>query len=524
MEKEIRTIDELFRNSVEKHRDRTALRYKKDGLWKEVSYSKLSDIVNETSESLKLIEDKKPVALYMNNSSEWIISYLSILTAGKTAVPIDWKYSAKEVSHILTDSSAGILMSSKDGIDKVIESIEEIVEGRETFENGISKISLKTKEDKSIGRDIASIIYTSGTTGNSKGVMLSHQNFLSNVAAVSEAIEFYETDNFFLVLPLHHAFAFTANLLCPIYSGATISISENLKKVSQNMAEVNPTILVGVPALYEKMHDKIVGKIKGKKLGKALFKVGARGMFSHKIIDSLGGKIRVAVSGGGPLDPEIIKDMRKFGLNMIEGYGLTETSPVLTLNKYEDEHKLGSVGKAIPGIELKIDSADAKGIGEIIATGPNIMKGYLGNESATKEMIREGWLYTGDQGHIDKDGYVYITGRKKNIIINNEGKNIFPEEIEMEINKSEYILESMVYGYHIDGKRGERVAAKVYPDYEKLNSLKHLSESETEDFIKHEIKKHVKHISNYKSPTQVEIVNSEFEKTSTGKIKRYKYK
>ncbi len=375
--------------------------------------------------------------------------------------------------------------------------------------------------------DIASVIYTSGTTGRQKGAQLSHSNFCSNVGALIGLIEIRRDDNFLLVLPLHHVFAFTANLLLPIASGSEISFVESLRTVGENVREVSPTILIGVPLLLDKMYAKIKAGLKKNKVASTLLALGLRKPVIKGIKQNLGGKLRIAVVGGAPSDPAMLKGFMQLGIPVLEGYGLTETAPVLTLNP-PDAPKPGSIGIPLPNVELRIDAPNADGVGEIVVRGPNIMKGYLNNPEATQAAIRDGWFFTGDLGYIDDDGYVIITGRGKNLIVNREGKNIYPEEVEAQIITSPFIAECLSLGYKTGNETGERVGLIVVPDQEAIDAeakrRKHqLSDEEIETLLRAEVKKTAKLLAEYKRPRCIQIRTEAFEKTSTSKAKRYLY-
>ncbi|MBT7066252.1 MAG: AMP-binding protein [Verrucomicrobia bacterium] len=375
--------------------------------------------------------------------------------------------------------------------------------------------------------DVASIIYTSGTTGRQKGAMLTHANFASNVESMMKCIDLGPSDNLLLVLPLHHAFAFTVNLLVPVFSGAQISFIQSLKTVGENTREVSPTVLVGVPLLLEKIYARIMAGLKKKPAAYFLYRAGLKAPVIKGIKQKLGGKLRFCVVGGAPSSIDTITGYAELGIPVIEGYGLTETAPVLTFNPF-DAPLPGSVGKALPGVEVQIKDPNEEGIGEITARGPNIMKGYFKNPQATAEVMDGDWFLTGDMGFINEDGYVIITGRKKSLIVNREGKNIYPEEVETQILKSNFVMETIVLGYTIEGETGERVGAIVVPDEEAMaDRRKHrkhpISDAELTQLMVDEVKRVTNDISDYKRPRRIQVRSEEFEKTSTSKVKRYLY-
>ncbi|MCF7847215.1 MAG: AMP-binding protein [Kiritimatiellales bacterium] len=376
--------------------------------------------------------------------------------------------------------------------------------------------------------DPAPFIYTSGTTGRQKGAVLTHGNFASNVASCQKAIDIHQTDNFLLVLPLHHSFAFTTAMLLPIFVQCEISMVENLKTIKANMQDTSPTVLLAVPLLLEKMLARIMENVRKKKAAHVLYKVGLARVIGKKIHRELGGSLRLIVSGGAPIDPDTLRAWNKLGFSIVEGYGITETGPVLSLNP-PDKPRIGTVGLALPDVEIKIINADVNGVGEIAAKGPNVMQGYYNNPEATAECLEDGWFYSGDIGYFDEAGYLVINGRKKSLIVNREGKNIYPEEVEQQMTKSPYILECLSLGYREPGETtGERVGLIAVPDQEAFDALeneenKRFSEKEIEDFVRAEIKRLSREISEYKRPRCIQIRFEELEKTTTAKIKRYLY-
>lgn len=551
------TIKEMLARSVQSRGDAVALRYKAQERWHTISYRDLLSRVHHVAEMLSRmgIRPGDRVALFRENSFEWPEMYFGIVGMGATAVPVDAKLQEQEVSHILRDSGARLLFAGARSypllrdVEPHVPDLEKVilVDGHEVLPTSSKRIKYHdfehlrqevAKAAASEGRaydkhhpkedDIASFIYTSGTTGRQKGAMLTHRNFTSNVEQCMKAIDVKASDNFLLVLPMHHAFAFTTNLLLPMAVGSEISFVENLKTVGENTREVSPTVLIGVPLLLEKMFNRIMTGLKENKLGYTLFRLGVRKPIAKAIAAKLGGKLRLVVTGGAPCDPDLLEGFNKFGVEIIEGYGLTETSPVLTLNpQFSPKH--GSVGKAVPGVEIKIMDGDADGIGEIAAKGPNVMKGYFNNPEATQAVFRDGWFVTGDLGFIDAEGYITITGRKKSLIVNREGKNIYPEEVEHQVCRSPFIREALALGYREEGEKvGEHVGVIVVPNQETIDDLaahekKTFTEKDITDLLRREVKRVCADISEYKRPRRIQVRWEEFDKTSTGKVKRYLY-
>ncbi|GAG80765.1 unnamed protein product, partial [marine sediment metagenome] len=294
-------------------------------------------------------------------------------------------------------------------------------------------------------------------------------------------------------LPLHHAFAFTTNLLLPILAGARITMAENIRTVARDMQETGPTVLIAVPLMLEKMHARMQDGIQESKVANLLMKVGLKRAVANRIRKKLGGQIRMIVTGGAACDAALIKGLDRMGLPVIEGYGLTETGPVLAINP-PGKARAGSVGKALPGVELKIVDPNNDGVGEIAVRGQNIMKGYFNNPEASAECMRDGWFLTGDLGMLDSKEYLTITGRKKNVIVNREGKNIYPQEIENEVCRSKFIREAIVLPYSdADNPVGEKPAIIVVPDAQAINEHaehkgKTLSQSDIDQFVRDEVK------------------------------------
>jgi len=550
------TIRELLLGSADSRPDAVALRHKQDGQWKVITYGALLQRVRCVSEALHQLEQDRGshVAVFLDNEYRWPEIYLGISTAAFTAVPVDAKLREREVAHILRDSEAGaIFVSSKtyaivrevaDQLPKLKHVIvldgDALIPQEKTDVTYHNYAALLAEHVEAAGSeaayynsalpestDIASIIYTSGTTGRQKGAMLSHGNFCSNVDVLLDLISVRHDDNFLLVLPLHHVFAFTGNLLIPIAAGSEISFVESLRTVGENVREVSPTVLIGVPLLLDKMYAKIRAGLKKNKVASFMFAVGIRKPVIKGIRQNLGGKLRLAVVGGAPSDPAMLRGFMQLGVPVLEGYGLTETAPVLTLNPITAP-KPGSIGKTLPNVDLRIDTPNEEGIGEIVARGPNIMQGYYNNPGATEDAIRDGWFFTGDMGYIDDEGYVIITGRRKNLIVNREGKNIYPEEVEAQILNSAFIHECLALGYVMPGETGERVGLIVVPDQEAIDAegqrRKHrLADDEIETLLRHEVKKAAHHLADYKRPRCIRIRTEEFEKTSTSKVKRYLY-
>ena len=409
-------------------------------------------------------------------------------------------------------------------------SMSEIIKNNQPIE--------KNKMPKINHEEMSEIIFTSGALGRAKGVMLTQKNIAANLMSMTKMISITQDDRFLSVLPIHHTYECTCGFLCPVFSGSSVHYARSLKTVVDDLQKVKATILLGVPLLYEKMYKRITktiseDKVKSRivppliKLSGTLERLGIkkikRKLFSE-LHERFGGSIRLFIAGGAAPDPQIAKGLRDFGFTFIQGYGLTETSPILALNQL-DNFKDEAAGLPLPGVELKIVNPDNDGAGEVYAKGNNVMLGYYKNESLTKDSFEDDWFKTGDIGFIDEDGFLHISGRKKNVIIANNGKNVFPEEIEDLLSKSPFILESLVYGEE-DKKHDEIIAVQIvtdteaFIDYSEKNSVE-ITPELINKVISDVIKEVNKELVNYKQIKKFYIRESEFEKTTTQKIKRY---
>ena len=386
--------------------------------------------------------------------------------------------------------------------------------------------------------DLAEIIFTSGSLGRAKGVMLSQKNLATNLMDMVSMLMMYPNDRFLSVLPIHHTYECTCGMLCPVYVGASVHYSRSLKTVAEDMQNVKPTIVLGVPLLFDKMFKKVmkaIGEDKKKaflvpklvKITNIAEKLGIKDL-KKKIFKELqerfGGAIRIFIVGGAAADPVVAEGLQGFGFSFLQGYGLTETSPILTVNQI-DYYKNDAAGLKLPSVELKIVEPDENGIGEIYAKGESVMLGYYKNDKETNSAFEDGWFKTGDLGYFDKEGFLHIAGRKKNVIISKSGKNVFPEEIEDYLNHSKFIQESLVYGEK-DDKQDEIIAAQLYVDTEAFLELAQEKGIKINDDLIHEtISKEVdlvnSKITAYKRIIRFHIRENEFEKTTTQKIKRY---
>ena len=547
------TLRDILLRTAARVGDRIAVRWKEGGEWKTRSYAEVYQRARRVSAALAGLKVRPGdrVALMRENHPEWISDYFGITALGAVAVPIDVKLREREAAHILRDSAARVLIADArlypllreaeatglDGLRDILVKggVPSPAGGAITWRDLDEALAATDPADPSFDAhppgpdDTASLIYTSGTTGRQKGAMLTHANFAANCAACSRLADFRSEDNFFVILPLHHAFAFMGGLMVPVYNGCEISFAQGLKTVGENIRETRPTVFFGVPLMIEKMHQRIRQQLDGNRLARWLWRLRLRGPIRRKVLASLGGRLRLMITGGAPCDPAVLRSFAELGLLAVEGYGLTESAPVLTINP-PSAPRPGTVGRALDNVELRIREPDASGDGEVLARGPNIMKGYYNHPEATAAVLEDGWLRTGDLGRIDADGYLNITGRLKSLIVNREGKNIHPEEVEAVINQSPYILESLVLGYREPGETvGERVGVIVVPRTEALDALRGkkgapLSDADLAALLRDEVRKQGAQLADYKRPRRIQIRAEEFEKTSTAKIKRYLYR
>jgi long-chain acyl-CoA synthetase len=494
------------------------------------------------------------VGIQSENRPEWGLAYLAILEVGAVAVPLDAQLQEAEVGEILAASSAThvivsarqhpLLVKVRDGRLHALRMIGlDAIAGLPSWDEAQQRFAgAAALRARSAPDDLAVLIFTSGTTGQPKGVMLSHANLLYNVESVARAFHFGPADRCLSVLPLHHTFEATAGFLTPLRVGASIAYARSLKsnELREDLQTAGATILLGVPLLYDKLLQAIHRAMGERALFTRLmvksmlgtvrlarWTIGARigsGLFRALRERSGMGRVRLFVSGAAGLPPEVFWGLTDLGWTVLEGYGLTECSPVVAANRPERTQP-GSVGWPLPGVEVRIDSPDAEGNGEIAVCGPNIMLGYYGNPGATAEVLRDGWFYTGDLGRQATDGRLRITGRLKNMIATAAGKKIYPEEVETALAGSPYIHEIVVTGDPRDDGR-EEVHAHIVPNREALEALAATQGRTCDDAfiletLKREVETRGQALAPYKRVRRVIVRSEEFPKTTTGKIRRH---
>lgn len=552
----IQSVQDMLIQSAERYADKKALEDLNSTPINSVTYKELLTNVLKFGGALKKlgISERTHIALIGENRVQWAISYLTALCFNYVIVPIDKNLPSNEIYNIIHESDSEVLIFS--------ESFTEIFSGSNVslkkLKHYICMDECKVDDDFLIQYDLienaqkvllsdlpkinpdelAEIIFTSGSLGRAKGVMLSQKNLSSNLMDMLSMLMMYPEDRFLSVLPIHHTYECTCGLLCPLYAGSSVSYARSLKTIVEDLQKVKATILLGVPLLYDKMFKRIMktiteDKVKSKvvpvlqKITNLTMKLGMKDLKKKifaELHEKFGGQVRVFIAGGAAPDPLVAKGLREFGFNFIQGYGLTETAPILALNQL-DKFRDDAAGIPMPHVEIKINNPDENGVGEIFAKAPNVMIGYYKNEEITKQAFEDGWFRTGDLGVIDKEGFLHIRGRMKNVIISRSGKNVFPEEIEDILNRSPFILESLVYGEE-DAKQDQIIAAKIVVDAEAIIAV---SETEgikiDEEFINKIISREVelvnKQLAPFKRIVRFHIREEEFEKTTTQKIKRY---
>lgn len=535
-----RDLAEMFESKTEEHARRIAFRIlRQDDVADSYSYRDVRRAASAVAEFLRQrgFEKGGRVLLASESRPEWGISYFGILLAGGTAVPIDIDLSEREIQNIAGASKAvGVIASEKQKARLQAHVSLPLWDYDEVFEHAHDLPDELMAPVSRSPDDVASIIFTSGTTGRPKGVMLTDRNFTALTARVSALFHLNSGDSLLSVLPLHHTFEFSTGLMMPLSAGASVTYLEERtpELLARAFRETPPTSMVGVPAVWEALHRKIDGQltdlVKPAELLVRMMMRGNRWLREHSpwnvgrwvfrpMHGALGGRLRMMVSGGAPLSPKIYDDFRGYGFSIYEGYGLTEASPVITVGWPRERTPAGSVGWPLPGLDVRIYEPDEQGIGQVIARGPTIMAGYLEDPAATAEVIRDGWLHTGDQGRLDDKGRLFIVGRQKDVIIDTGGKNVYPDEIEDLYRESSFVKELSVVGIPADQGTGERVAALVVPDYE-AEEAKDLSKEEVRD----RLRDHFREVGS-KQPLarRIKVLHfweTELPRTATKKVKR----
>ena len=564
-----KTVKEFFYRAVKLYADNVCILEKPDHKtpYKEITYKEFYDDVNALGTALiKVLNQKnKKIAIVGETQYSWYVSYMATLCGAGIAVPIDKELPTNELENLLVRSKASVVIYSP----KKADEIKKIRSNLTDVEYFVEMKSDKALEDKDVGinhlietgknivksgdddfanieidpREFKVLIFTSGTTSNAKGVMLCNQNLAENINAITAYVQLYPTDRLFSVLPLHHTYESTIGFLYPISQGASVAICEGLRYIVPNLQEAKPTAILTVPLLVENIHKKINESIKKSHKEKIVnsmitatnllrgLGVDVKKKVFKEIYDNLGGNLRIIVSAAAPIDKKVGKWVDDIGILFIQGYGLTETAPISAVTP-DYKLMLGSAGKTIWQADIKVDNPNENGEGELLIKSPTLMLGYYDDERETKKAIdSDGYFHSGDIGYIDDDGYIFITGRSKNVIVTQNGKNIYPEEIETLLLKKPEIKDVIVYGKSAEDTETSKkdkqeliITARVVPnfDYIEKNYGKELSESQIHDIIWKKIKEVNKKLTSYKAIKLLEIKNEDFEKTSTMKVKRYK--
>ena len=551
-------LKDMLNQTGEVYGDRPAYIFKTEekGKFRTITHKEFRENINALGTTLIQmgLKDKR-IALISENRYEWELSYLAVAAGVGVIVPLDKALPDNELeSLILRSQVEAIIYSSK--YDVIMNTLREkkntnlkyfismdleentqgiyaekalVEKGKKLLADG-NKTYIDAKID---AEKMGIMLFTSGTTAMSKAVMLSHKNLVTNVMDIIQRFDLTDEDRFLSFLPLHHVFECTVGFLYPISIGGSIAFCEGVKHMAENIKEFEITAMISVPAVFDIIYRKVMktiekkGKLanleKGKKVSQFLLKmkIDLRKQLFKEVHESLGPKLKLVVTGGAALDPETEKGFNDLGFDVEQGYGLTETAPVIAAETPKCR-RLGSIGKKFPSVEVKIDDPDEEGIGELMAKGPSIMLGYYENEEATKSALEsDGWFHTGDLARIDKDGFIYISGRKKSVIVLNNGKNVFPEEIETLLNKVEGIKETFVFEKKEDD--GDvKVCVEIVYDKELIKELYNIEgEKNIKEFLWDKVKEVNKLMPKYKYVREMVITEEPLIKTTTLKIKRH---
>jgi len=549
-------IREVIQDGIRKYPDCVAFTIKnkvgKDVEYKDITYKKLEEEINNLGAGLlKMgLKDKK-IAIIGPNSYEWVLTYISILYGVGVAVPLDKGLPNQEIEDSVIRGDAEVIVfdakyieAVKEIKDKKSSKIKNFICMQDIDEEGITTIStikeygrleLEKGNREFFNLEIDNekpsvIIFTSGTTSQSKAVMLSHKNIASDINSMNAAEKLYCTDVNMQMLPFHHTFSSTGIVLM-LNNGVKNVFCDGLRYIQSNMKEYKVSVFVCVPLILEAMHKRVMAEVKkkgkekslnfAKKLSRFLLKFGIdiRKKLFKEILDNFGGNMRFVVSGAAAIDKTVAEDFNSWGILTIQGYGLTETSPVVCAENAKFI-RYGSVGVPLEDVTIKVDNPDENGIGEFIIKGPNVMLGYYKNEEATKEALKDGWYHTGDLGYRDNEGYLFITGRKKNVIVLKNGKNVFPEELEELVDKLPYVAESLVFGYPKDDDLMVSVKI-VYDENYVKNFMNNISEEELKEKAWNDIKAINQDVPKYKHMKKIILTKEPMIKTTTAKVKRF---
>ena len=542
---EITDLKDMLKKSGEKYGEKIAYKIRQENEYKEITHSEVRKMVDGLGTKLidMGLKDKR-IAVIGENRYEWEIAYLSIVCGTGTVVPLDKSLPENELESLIERSKAEAIICSQKYVeilkktklkyiismdlendnDGIISQKRLISEGIQLVKSGdTSFTNAKIDNEK-----MSIMLFTSGTTSISKAVALSHKNICSNLMDISSILDVNSSDVFLSFLPLHHVFECTVGFLFSLYVGAETVFCDGIRHIPENLAEYKVSVMASVPAIYERLfkiikkHLEKQGKVEQILKDEEKYKDSSmekKKEVFKEIHDLLGGNIKLFISGAASLEPSIEEKFRRLGFNMVQGYGLTETSPVVAIGN-KKYHKTGSIGKCVPSDEVKLLDINKDGIGELAVKGPNVMLEYYENKEATEKVLKDGWFQTGDLARIDEEGYIFICGRKKSVIVLKNGKNIFPEEMETLINKEDGVEESFIFGKPISKDPNDiKIFVKIVYNKE---SFEVKTETEIKEYFNEKIKSINKTMPHYKAIRGIIISDKPLIKTTTNKIKREK--
>ena len=547
------TIRSLLEQHAQEIPDAEALRSYEDKVWVSRTFAQFLSDVRQTGAAYGTAFALRPreenVALILANSPTWMDVYLACSGAGVAVVPIDPKLHNDEVAYILGDSGAVVVTTDRAHLammQAIVPSLPSVrgvvlVDGEGTYEpigsvpvRALAALRAEARDTSwydahvAAAEDVASIIYTSGTTGKPKGAMLTHGNFTADAVGSLEGFgeSVSPSDTFLVVLPLFHAFSFCTNFVVPLLTGSAMFFVRSLYTIGEDVKILRPTVVMGVPLLAEKMYDKIDAKLKASKKAQFLIKIGLKRLVYGAVKRGLGGRIRFMIVGGAPCPKHVLEGFKKLGITMLEGYGLTECSPVVSIAGPKCA-RIGTIGAKVANIEIRLADQNEQGVGELQVKGPITMKGYWHNDAATAEAFDGEWLKTGDLASVDEDGLITIRGRKKALIVNREGKNIYPEEVENRIAADPVVADCVVVGYTTGGVPGEKVGCVVHPNMDLLkerNGGKDVAWEEAEKIAQEHVHAQCHELADYKRVRKIVISKEPLARTSIQKVRRVAYK
>ena len=542
---EITDLKDMLKKSGEKYGEKIAYKIRQENGYKEITHSEVRKMVDGLGTKLidMGLKDKR-IAVIGENRYEWEIAYLSIVCGTGTVVPLDKSLPENELESLIERSKAEAIICSQKYVeilkktklkyiismdlendnDGIISQKRLISEGIQLVKSGdTSFTNAKIDNEK-----MSIMLFTSGTTSISKAVALSHKNICSNLMDISSILDVNSSDVFLSFLPLHHVFECTVGFLFSLYVGAETVFCDGIRHIPENLAEYKVSVMASVPAIYERLfkiikkHLEKQGKVEQILKDEEKYKDSSmekKKEVFKEIHDLLGGNIKLFISGAASLEPSIEEKFRRLGFNMVQGYGLTETSPVVAIGN-KKYHKTGSIGKCVPSDEVKLLDINKDGIGELAVKGPNVMLEYYENKEATEKVLKDGWFQTGDLARIDEEGYIFICGRKKSVIVLKNGKNIFPEEMETLINKEDGVEESFIFGKPISKDPNDiKIFVKIVYNKEGFEGK---TETEIKEYFNEKIKSINKTMPHYKAIRGIIISDKPLIKTTTNKIKREK--